>query len=323
MLCVFFLFTAISAISQNPLDQAFAKVQMGTQLPEGLQSTRSIVFLKADQSTPLGSPQGPEILNQQFHIKLAEMHIDPVAYYRWQDLIAGFDATVSYMETIKDRDAKQIIVLNANAGQYQISIVPTADDSEIFDSKIKAWQATNSSLEAVVEDLAVAVRRSDLEIANFLIAETPEIFIDTQIFKKNRFPSFQPDLKLDKLAAPLFHSTDVKEVTHPADSELMAILNEQYPFQFEVVSSQMTEDLMRKAGFQYVLRYLHGEESTLQTLLDYREPASTATKAMYKFYVKHLISGDIYLGDTWDSRSTWQSAINIHLSNMKRSLKVK
>ena len=79
---------------------------------------------------------------------------------------------------------------------------------------------------------------------------------------------------------------------------------------------------MKKAGFQYVLRYLHGEEATLMTLLDYREDANPE-KIGYKFYMKHLVTGDIYLGNTWDIQAGWQAALNRHLTNLRQSLKIK
>jgi hypothetical protein len=94
-----------------------------------------------------------------------------------------------------------------------------------------------------------------------------------------------------------------------------------YPFEYQLVGQNMSEDLMRKAGFHYVLRYLHAEESSLLTLLDYQIP-DNATGFGYKYYFKHLITGDIYLGDKWDSRPGWQEALRVHLMNMRQSLKV-
>ena len=170
--------------------------------------------------------------------------------------------------------------------------------------------------------MASTVRRNDLEVANYLIVETPEYFIDTEIFTKNRFESYQPDLKLDKLAVPLLSGEDPENIEIPEDRLLESIISIEYPFSFELVGKGFSEDLMKKAGFQYVLRFLHGEESTLKTLLDYSEEAVNPTATTYKFYFKHLVTGDVYLGESWDGQADWQSALNVHLSNMKKRLKV-
>ena len=320
--CLVFLISTATSQAQTDLNEQLAQLTISAELPEGIQSNRSIVFLKTDLSTELATPKGRDMLAKKFHQPLAEMHIDPVAYFRWQDLVAGYDASNSYMEAIASREVSQIIVLQVVDSNHEIFIVPAGHDKGLFDTSQSTWHASSPSLEGVVDILALAVRRADLEISNFLIAGTPEVFIDTDIFKKNRFESFQPDLKLDKLAAPLFSGLDPENIEDQEDLELKALLETQYPFSFDLVSKEMSEDLMKKAGFQYVLRYLHGEESTLLTLLDYQDQSEDPLKLSYKFYIKHLISGDIYLGESWDSRSSWQSALSIHLSNMRRELKV-
>jgi hypothetical protein len=35
---------------------------------------------------------------------------------------------------------------------------------------------------------------------------------------------------------------------------------------------------------------------------------------VYKYYVKHINSGDIYLGEQWDGDDTWQDALFNHIS---------
>ena len=321
IVCFLLLFPTANVSAQNTLQRAYEQLQQGTELPENLRSSRSMVLVRSELPQSLTSGPGLEMLTTQFHQRLMEMNIDVVAYYRWQDIIAGFDATNSYLENIKDREAAQLLILQAKPGDYSLHIVPTSEDM-LIDPGSPSWHSKNSTLEGLVENLATAVRRSDLEIANFLIAETPEFFIDTRIFTKNRFVSFQPDLKLDKLAVPLFHTANPDSLVNAEDRELRSLIVSLYPFSFELVGNQMTEELMKKAGFQYVLRYLHAEESTLITLLDYDDESDAPTRLGYKFYVKHLISGDIYLGDGWDSRTSWQSALTTHINNMRRSLKV-
>jgi hypothetical protein len=294
----------------------------GAPLPEGLQSTRSAVLMKVSPVVSLDSV-GWYNMAQVFHQALVDLHIDAVVYYRWRDLNSGFDASKSYIEALADREVNQCIILEVQRGSYQVYITASGTaDQELFAANEQVWHLSGSTLESVIASLTQIVDRAGLEVANFLISETPEFFVDTPIFKKNRFESFQPDLKLDKLAVPMFIGRDPKGTEDPADLEIQAICKSQYPFEYEIVSAEMDEELMRKAGFQYVLRYLHAEESTLLTLLDYEFESPTPGRFAYKFYCKHLVTGDIYLGDSWDAQPTWQESLNLHLKGMKRSLKV-
>lgn len=322
VLGIFLLFAAYSGFAQASFLPSLDQLQKGGALPEALLSSRSAVFLKVDTTSPIDSVEWYHMADE-FHRALVELHIDAVAYYRWRDLNAGFDASGSYLQALANREANQIIILEVQERSYQVYIVPTdQEDQELLPLDKPAWHISGSNLENVISNLSENVKRTDLEVANFLISESPEFFIDTPIFKKNRFESFQPDLKLDKLAVPLFYGMDPEESKQPADLEFQVILQNQYPFEYQIVSAGMTEDLMMKAGFQYALRYLTSEESTLLTLLDYQFASDTPTQVVYKFYFKHLISGDIYLGDDWDGRPTWQQALTVHLNGMKRALKV-
>ena len=39
-------------------------------------------------------------------------------------------------------------------------------------------------------------------------------------------------------------------------------------------------------------------------------------EVVYKYYVKHLLTGDIYIGDKWDSSITWDQSLNNYLNNL-------
>ena len=321
---VFLLVIAFSGNAQTALQQKLDSLKTGAELPETLQSTRTAVFLKFNQTSQTDTIDWYETA-VLIHERFMEMYIDAVAYYRWRDLNAGYDATRSYLESLAEREINQVIIVELTAmSSCDIYIVPTnLEDPELLDTSTSSWHIRETNLENARENLAGVVRRTDLERGNFLISNTPEFFYDTRIFVKNRFESFQPDLKLDKLAAPLFFGSDTEQPEHPWDQELTRIMNSQYPFSYEIVSAGMTEDLMQKAGFHYVLRYLHAEEKILKTLLDYSSTEEPIDGGLgYKFYVKHLITGDIYLGDDWDSRPDWQQALMVHLTRLRRALKV-
>lgn len=321
---IFLLALSLYCNAQTTLQQKLDSLKTGAELPEGLQSSRAAVFLKYNQTGQTDTINWYEtavLIHEQF----MQMYIDAVAYYRWRDLNAGYDATQSYLESLVEREINQVIIVELTPmSSCDIYIVPTnLEDPELLDTTIPSWHIRGENLENALDNLAGIVRRTDLERGNFLISNAPEFFYDTRIFVKNRFESFQPDLKLDKLAAPLFFGNNTDQPEHPRDQELTRILNSQYPFSYEIVGVGMTEDLMKKAGFQYVLRYLHAEEKILRTLLDYSSTEELYDGGLsYKFYVKHLITGDIYLGDDWDSRPDWQQALMVHLTKLRRALKV-
>lgn len=322
LLCIFLLAATSAGNAQTALQKIFENLQKVDNLPQGLRSDRSAVFLKVNQIYSRDSVDWYSLASE-FHKSLVSLNIDAIAYYRWRDLNAGKDATESYLQTIADRGANQVIILEVEQGAYTVWIISTdLENPGLFSENSTAWYIAGSSMENLISNLELNIRRGDLEVGNFLISESPEIFVDTQIFRKNRFEQFQPDLKLDKLAAPLFVSHGPENIESSMDLELQQIMQRLYPFNYELVGTNMTEDLMQKAGFHYVLRYLHAEESTLETLLDYENIARNAPEFQYKFYIKHLISGDVYLGDSWDGRPSWQEALNTHLDNMRRSLKV-
>ena len=266
---LFLVLVTFSVGAQTPLEKAFDQLQKGSELSEDLQSTRSAVFLKVSTEGSNSKESNTKLLAEELHKDLLRGHIDAVAYYRWQDLNAGFDATGSYLETIREREINQIVLLISETGNFQIYIIPTGEDPGLFAVDKISWHTSGNTMEEVLGSLNAAIRGHDLEISNLLISDTPEYFVDTEVFTKNRFESFQPDLKLDKLAVPLFTSIDPENIEDSDDQTLQAIMQAKYPFNYELVRADLTEDLMKKAGFHYVLRYLHGEEATLMTLLDY------------------------------------------------------
>jgi len=93
-------------------------------------------------------------------------------------------------------------------------------------------------------------------------------------------------------------------------------------------------------GFRTVLRFVHTRGSVAKEILGYdlsqlANSLSTvyfvngeadiktipANQTIYKFYVKHIEYGNIFLGKGWDADITWQDALKNHLQAMRESLK--
>lgn len=315
------LLGTLVAEAQTPLEAALANVKQGSTLPENLLSGRTAVFMKVP---PQDSPQHPQHwqhLAAMLHETLVPLQVDAVAYYQWQDLNSGIDATRSFFETLNGREISQVIIVELADTRYSLTIVPTTSGSGFLDSQADTWFSSGEHFEGLLVNLAAAVKSRGLEVDNFLVVEKPEFFVDTGIFKSNRFETFQPDLKLDKLAVPLFGNDNPEDIRDERNEQLQSIMT-RYPFKYELVDYAKGEDIFRRAGFQYILLNLYAPEPTLRKLLDYRDDQGNETKMAYKFYVRHIISGDIYLGDQWDADSSWEVALNSFITNLKRSLKV-
>ncbi len=306
--------------AQTSLEIAYLNIKQGSTLPEDLLSSRTAVFLKVPPTTT-DSPNHWKNLAQELHSTLAELKIDAMAYYQWQDLNSGIDASRSYLEILTTRDISQIVIVELIQNTYSLTIVPTTEDPAFLDVKAETWHASAAEFSQVLEGLSLAVRSRGLELGNFLVVESPEFFTDTPIFTNNRFESYQPDLKLDKLAIPISGDDNPQDLQSAGNLQIKAIFQD-YPFQYDFVNYQRGEDLLRQAGFHYLLLYLYAPESSVRDLLDFQDSSSQTSRMVYKYYMRHIVSGDIYLGDEWDAAPTREEALLNHLRNMKRSLKV-
>jgi len=41
-----------------------------------------------------------------------------------------------------------------------------------------------------------------------------------------------------------------------------------------------------------------------------------AKAPIYKYYIKHIRTGEIYLGKQWDAAESWHEALNNYLNNL-------
>jgi hypothetical protein len=102
----------------------------------------------------------------------------------------------------------------------------------------------------------------------------------------------------------------------------------------------MEERELSNRGFITVLRYIHTEGEEARNVLSY-DPAQLAksltsvvyvngepdlktipaNQPVYKFYIKHIEYGNIFLGKGWDADLTWQDALRNHLLGMREALK--
>ncbi|NJN29015.1 MAG: hypothetical protein HC819_25220 [Cyclobacteriaceae bacterium] len=140
-------------------------------------------------------------------------------------------------------------------------------------------------------------------------------------------------VKSFKVAVPKFGNE--KE-----DAALEELLKEYFPVKYELVDPTLDERELEAKGFAMVLRFIHTRGMVAKAILDYdlsqmanaiasvamvqgeaQLKTIPAEEPIYKFYIKHLEYGNLFLGNKWDADRTWQAALTNHLQLMRMDLK--
>lgn len=224
-----------------------------------------------------------------------------------------------------------------------------------------AWKSQTSDLEILFRNLARAIDNASLTLENLMIMDSPEFFRKVKIIKGRRSESFNTDLRIDRLAVPKFLDLPLIENSGvESASEMLALIKDEnsknlirnsqieqlmadYPYKFGIVSYEYDEKKLIAKGFQFVLMRINSSEGNVKRFLGYQmsedanklipvykdkqgnasAKSSTLDGMVYKYYVKHINSGDIYLGEQWDGDDNWQDAFSSHITALLRKLEKK
>ena len=123
------------------------------------------------------------------------------------------------------------------------------------------------------------------------------------------------------------------------NKELASIM-ETYKYDFGFVDRTTSDKDLMIAGYAYVLRRLHTSGLEIKRLLNYdvdeEEEYYITVKMLngkptmryipikapvYKYYIKNLKTGNIYLGRDWDADETWQESLKNVIYNIGKELK--
>ena len=323
-LTFFLLLIFFSSKAQIPVgDEALiSRLKAVSVLPEKLLSTRSVVFY------PWAMPMKElEMVQQYFH----RTGIDAVLYLERDFLAAGRDPSVALAEYLNAREISHIIILGKQDG-YGMYITGYNNLATLFEPEQPAWYKKERTLDVLLQSL-FRTANSTLLRENMLINEYPELTMPLNLFRGRRSEFFAIDLKVDPLAIPKFGDAAM-------DSELEEIMKA-YPFKYKLTEPGLSETQIRQDGSYYVLRFVYARDKAAQQLLGYNGTKSQsaivsvtypedrpqlknipANAMVYKFYFKHIDSGNIFLGTKWDADLTWQQALINQLKAFKAELKV-
>lgn len=299
-----------------------SRLKAGVMLPEKLLSTRSVVFY------PYTMPMKElETVQEYFH----RTGIDAVLYMESDFLAAGRDPSVALAEYLNAREISHIVILQKQDG-YGMYIAPYNKMATLFEPDEPAWHRKERALDVLLQGL-FRMANSSLKRENMLINEFPEVAMPLNVFRGRRSEFFAIDLKVDPLAVPKFGNEAM-------DQELEEIMKS-YPYKYKLTEPGLSEAQIRQDGSFYALRFVYARDKAAQNLLGYGAtkfqsaivsvtypedrpqlkniPANTM---VYKFYFKHIDSGNVFLGTKWDADVTWQQALINQLKAFKAELKV-
>ena len=114
-----------------------------------------------------------------------------------------------------------------------------------------------------------------------------------------------------------------------------------YPLKFKLTESNLSEKDLRKQGSLYVLCFIYARDGVAKNLLGYDMSKSESALVsvtypngqqqlknipidtpVFKFYFKHIDSGNVFLGNKWDADLTWQQALLNQIKGMKAELRI-
>ncbi len=291
-------------------------------MPEKLLSSRSVVvypYTMTDKEL------------QKIQLSFQETGIDAVAYFEADLLTAGKDVGTAFAYYFNQRDIVNIVLLQKENGQYTAYITGFNGKHTFIEQNQLAWSANDADLAELLKKIHRSA--SNLKRGNFLINEFPETKLPVHIISGRRSEFYAIDLKVDQLAVA---KTGVESI----DKDLESIFTT-YPFKYKLTDPGLSEKELRQKGFLYVLCFIHTRGSVAKEILGYdiSKPESayvsitypdataqlkniSADTPIYKFYFKHIDSGNVFLGTKWDADLTWQQALKNHLIAFKTELKV-
>lgn len=305
------LLSSAQVLSEKDL---LSSLNTGGSLPENLLSTRSVVayhYTLNDKNL------------QTIQTSFKETGIDAIAYFESDQLLAGRDVGVAYANYFIKRDIKYLVFLQKEDNNYKIVITPFNNKESFVDPGQDAWSAEDSQLTELLKKIYRA--SGSLKNQNFLINDYPETDISIGIFGGRRSEFFALDLKVDMLAVRKFGDDAM-------DKELEEIFSA-YPYKYKLTEPGIPERELRKQGYLYVLYFVHARGSVARKVLGYntgkqesayvsvtypaKEPQMKSIPSdtpVYKFYFKHIESGNVFLGTKWDADVTWQQALQNQLT---------
>jgi hypothetical protein len=290
-------------------------------VPEGLLAERSVVLY--DNAVSLKELEEAQKAFQQ-------TGIDAVAHFENNRVLAGADPQQAFAKYLNARSISFIILFTKSANIYSFTFFRFNRKANLFDAGSSGWQQSHASL----KELLLTIFRfavSNQKKQNLLVNDFPETGNAFKYFDGRRSEVYSALVKSFKIAVPSFGN-------ERDDAQLDQILKEHLPLKYEIVNAGMPEAELEIKGFKTIIRYVHTTGTIGREILEYDSKTGNAlasaaivnneaqlktipaNSVVYKFYVKQLEYGNLFLGNKWDADTDWQQALINHLYLMRQQL---
>jgi hypothetical protein len=258
--------------------------------------------------------------------------IDAVVYFENDLLTAGRDVSVAMAQYLNSREIANLVLFQKKEGAYKIYITEYNGKANYTEPN----QATFTLEDRLLEEILKKVYRTalgSLKKENMLINEFPEAGSTINPIGGRRNEFYAVDLKVDALAVPKFGNEAM-------DTELEEIMKS-YPYKYTLTEPTVSEADLRKQGYLFVLRFVRARAKVAKSVLGFdiknsesaivsitypgSEPQLKnipANTEVFKFYFKHIESGNVYLGNKWDADLSWQQALINQLKGYKLEFRI-
>ena len=326
-LSVVFLFVLHFAVhaQMTAEEQALvASLTTSNSIPNDLLAARTVVLFQNSFSRS-------ELEETQKYFQ--QTGIDAVCYFDIAYVLAGADTRKAFANYFAFRNIKYIVLLQKEANQYTYVFGTFCGNKNLFDKTSIGWKQSNTSQ---VELLRTIYRfaTSNLKKQNFLINDLPELDIAMTYFVGRFNQNFSVEAKSFKTAIPKMENEN-------ENAALEAFLRAFYPFKYEMVDTKAEEPELGARGFRTILRVVHTQGRIAREILGY-DPTQTgralattyfvegvpqiktipSTQPVYKFYMKSIEYGNIFLGNKWDADITWQDALRNYVMAYRADSKI-
>ncbi|MCU0419466.1 MAG: hypothetical protein MUC38_07385 [Cyclobacteriaceae bacterium] len=303
------------ACAQSPIEKKWtASWKTAQALPDKLLAGRSVVL------------HGPSLTREELQTAqtvFQQTGIDAVGYFETDQVFAGTDAQRSFANYFNRRQISFLIALTKSEKGYLISIVPYNRKPGLTEEGVAAWQVRSASWREALMVLYTTAARA-LKRENFLVNDLPEQDLRVGVVRGDRQEICYPNIRLARIAVPRFDA--------PAQNDSLEVfLKMHFPVKYELVDGQWSDRELLDRGFTFVLRHFYTRGSLIKELLQYEVKTETAFATatypqgqlmlkpiparayVYKFYLKELEYGNLYLGSRWDADLTWPEALLNHI----------
>jgi len=325
-----FSFTNLMAQRGGNILSMLDSLHYTDELPKELLSSKTLVLVNVPNQQTNPPLRGDwKSISETVQPGFKKAGIDAVAYYHIADIFSGPEVVAAFAEQFEERQLSNVIFINQKGNDYEIIITDITDKDNLIKPGQGAWKVTGNDLTNMTHKIYLKAASSGLDRTNLLIIEVPIYGEMAEAITGRRGEYFDVNFSSEKLAVPAF-----------ADTAQINTVMAGYPYEYEIVNPNESEKDLRNDGYQYVLYYVHTIGRNVKKILEYEtSPSETAyisevssgdgspkvksinaNTPVYKFYIKHIYSDNVFLGTKWDADTTWQDALNNYNLNLRNQL---